>query len=138
VRCHAHDLCVFFAVVAKDPTEVTPKDVMAFVTAQRRPRPGAENVVRIDGGSGLSAATIKRRLAAVSSLYGYLITRDDVGVTVNPVPRGIATRPLYDESAARTGTISTFPSVADGFVPNNNARQVRTPPCVVVGSNRRE
>ena len=99
VRCYAHDLSVFFTVVAKEPTEVAPKDVMAFVTAQRRPRPGAENVVRIDGGSGLSAATIKRRLAAVSSLYGYLITRDDVGVTVNPVPRGIATR----QSRSRSG-----------------------------------
>jgi integrase/recombinase XerD len=50
-------------------------------------------VVRIaDGSAGLSAATIKRRLAAVSSFYGYLITRDDVEVSANPVPRGIATR----------------------------------------------
>jgi integrase/recombinase XerD len=93
VRAYAHDLCVFFSVVDKDPLEVRPKDVMAFVTAQRRPKPGAENVVRIaDGSAGLSAATIKRRLAAVSSFYGYLITRDDVAVTANPVPRGIATR----------------------------------------------
>ena len=93
VRAYAHDLSVFFSVVKKDPTDVGPKDVMAFVTAQRRPKPGAENVVRIaDGSAGLSAATIKRRLAAVSSLYGYLITRDDVDVTANPVPRGIATR----------------------------------------------
>ena len=93
VRAYAHDLSVFFSVVKKDPTEVRPKDVMSFVTAQRRPRPGAENVVRIaDGSAGLSAATIKRRLAAVSSLYGYLITRDDVDVSANPVPRGIATR----------------------------------------------
>ncbi len=99
VRCYAHDLSVFFTVVAKEPVEVMPKDVMAFVTAQRRPRPGAENVVRIDGGSGLSAATIKRRLAAVSSFYGYLITRDDINVTVNPVPRGIATR----QSRSRSG-----------------------------------
>ena len=93
VRAYAHDLSVFFSVVKKDPLEVRPKDVMAFVTAQRRPKPGAENVVRIaDGSAGLSAATIKRRLAAVSSFYGYLITRDDVDVTTNPVPRGIATR----------------------------------------------
>ena len=93
VRAYAHDLSVFFSVVKKDPLEVRPKDVMAFVTAQRRPKPGAENVVRIaDGSAGLSAATIKRRLAAVSSFYGYLITRDDVDVTANPVPRGIATR----------------------------------------------
>jgi integrase/recombinase XerD len=93
VRAYAHDLNVFFSVVKKDPLEVRPKDVMAFVTAQRRPKPGAENVVRIaDGSAGLSAATIKRRLAAVSSFYGYLITRDDVEVSANPVPRGIATR----------------------------------------------
>jgi integrase/recombinase XerD len=93
VRAYAHDLSVFFSVVKKDPLEVRPKDVMTFVTAQRRAKPGAENVVRIaDGSAGLSAATIKRRLAAVSSFYGYLITRDDVSVSANPVPRGIATR----------------------------------------------
>ena len=92
VRSYAHDLSVFFSVVQKDPLEVRPKDVMAFVTAQRRPKVGSENVVRIDGSAGLSAATIKRRLAAVSSFYGYLITRDDVAVSMNPVPRGIATR----------------------------------------------
>jgi integrase/recombinase XerD len=93
VRAYAHDLKTFFAVVGKDPLEVRPADVMGFVTAQRRPRPGAEKVVRIsDGGSGLSTATIRRRLAAVSALYGYLITRGDVGVETNPVPRGLPTR----------------------------------------------
>ena len=93
VRAYAHDLKTFFAVVGKDPLEVRPADVMAFVTAQRRPRPGAEKVVRItDGGSGLSTATVRRRLAAVSALYGYLIIRGDVGVETNPVPRGLPTR----------------------------------------------
>ncbi|MCP3987850.1 MAG: tyrosine-type recombinase/integrase [Actinomycetia bacterium] len=54
--------------------------------------------VRLFGGGpwgglgGLSAATIKRRLAAVSSFYGYLIVRGDVGVSANPVPRGLPTR----------------------------------------------
>ena len=63
--------------------------MIGFVTAQRRPKPGAENVVRIaDGSAGLSAATIKRRLAAVSSLYGYLLTRDDVDVSSQPGPSG--------------------------------------------------
>src|SRR5207302_5733646 len=82
-----------FTVVAKEPVEVRPADVMAFVTAQRRPRSGAEKVVRIsDGGSGLSTATIRRRLAAVSAFYGYLIIRGDVGVETNPVPRGLPTR----------------------------------------------
>jgi hypothetical protein len=89
VRAYADDLSVFFTVVAKDPIEVRPKDVMSFVTAQRCPKPSAENVMRIaDGSAGLSAATIKRRLAAVSSLYGYLITRDDVDVSANPGSSG--------------------------------------------------
>ena len=93
VRAYAHDLKAFFSVVAKDPLEVRPADVMLFVTAQRTPRPGAENVVRIgDGGSGLSSATIRRRLAAVSAFYGYLVVRGDVGVQTNPVPRGLPTR----------------------------------------------
>lgn len=91
VRAYAHDLKVFLEVVGKGPGEVTPGDVLAFVSAQRRRRAGAENVVRIaDGAGGLSAATIKRRLAAVSSLYGYLVARGVVAA--NPVPRGLPTR----------------------------------------------
>jgi site-specific recombinase XerD len=91
VRAYAHELKTFFSVVAKQPTEVTARDVLDFVVAQQRPREGAERVVRIsDGGAGLSAATIKRRLAAVSSFYGYLVTRGDVAA--NPVPRGLPTR----------------------------------------------
>ena len=49
-----------FSVVGKDPDTVTTRDVLSFVTAQRRGRRGVENVVRIaDGGAGLSAATTK-------------------------------------------------------------------------------
>ena len=70
---------------------MTSRDVLDFVTAQQRPRRGGEKVVRIsDGGAGMSASTIKRRLAAVSSFYGYLLTRGDVAA--NPVPRGLPTR----------------------------------------------
>ncbi len=93
VRAYAHDLKAFFDVVGKEPVEVTTKDVFAFVVAQQRPRPGAENLVRIsDGQAGLSASTIRRRLAAVSSLFGYLVVRGDTGVVANPVPRGVPTR----------------------------------------------
>ena len=68
VRAYAHDLSVFFSV-AKEPAEVTATDVLGFITAQRRPQPGAEKVVRIsDGGSGLSVATIKRRLEGLEFL----------------------------------------------------------------------
>src|SRR4051794_6906349 len=58
VKAYAHDLKVFFTIVGKEPAEVTARDVLAFVTAQRRGRAGVENVVRItDGSAGLSAAT---------------------------------------------------------------------------------
>jgi len=93
VRAYAHDLKVFFGFVDKEPAEVTPKDVLSFITSQQRSRAGVNNVVRIsDGGSGLSAATVKRRLAAVSSLFSYLVIRGDAGVVANPVPRGMPTR----------------------------------------------
>jgi site-specific recombinase XerD len=93
VRAYAHDLKTFFTVVGKDPVEVRPKDVFGFVAVQQQARAGAENVARIsDGGSGLSAATVRRRLAAVSAFYGYLVARGDAGVESNPVPGGLPTR----------------------------------------------
>ncbi len=88
----AYDLKVFFSVIDKDPVEVATVDVLAFIKAQRTPRRGAM-VVRIeDGEAGLSARTIKRRLATIAGLYEYLIIREDSGVTRNPVPRGLAVR----------------------------------------------
>lgn len=93
VRAYAHDLKVFFGFVGKEPAEVTPKDVLSFIASQQRSRASAGNVVRIsDGGAGLSVATVKRRLAAVSSLFSYLVIRGDAGVAANPVPRGMPTR----------------------------------------------
>ena len=86
VLAAAFDLKVFFTVVGKDPAQVTNADVLSFIRAQRQPRRGVE-VVRIeDGEAGLSARTIKRRLASVTGLYEYLVMR---GVVVkNPVPLG--------------------------------------------------
>jgi integrase/recombinase XerD len=87
---HAYDLKVFFSVIDRDPVEVMPADVMDFIADQRQPR-RAVNVVRIeDGEVGLSARTIKRRLATIAGLYDYLVVRGDV--SSNPVPRGLATR----------------------------------------------
>jgi integrase/recombinase XerD len=87
---HAYDLKVFFSVIDRDPAEVVPADVMHFIADQRQPR-RAVNVVRIeDGEVGLSARTIKRRLATIAGLYDYLVVRGDV--SSNPVPRGLATR----------------------------------------------
>ena len=75
VLATAFDLKVFFTVVGKDPAEVTDADVLAFIRAQRQPRRGVE-VVRIeDGEAGLSARTIKRRLASVTGLFEYLVMR---------------------------------------------------------------
>jgi integrase/recombinase XerD len=86
------DLKVFFSIVDKDPEDVGTADVLAFVAAQREPRHGA-TVVRIeDGERGLSARTIKRRLATIAGLYEYLLVRGDTSVARNPVPRGLALR----------------------------------------------
>ena len=88
----AFDLKVFFGVVRKDPIDVGTDDVLEFIKVQRAPRRGGV-VIRIDDGeSGLSARTIKRRLATISGLYEYLIIRPDNPVTRNPVPRGLSVR----------------------------------------------
>lgn len=88
----AYDLKVFFSVVSKEPTEVVTADIFAFITAQKKPRRGTKVVRLEDGEAGLSARTIKRRLASVSGLFGYLMTRDDLSVERNPVPTGLANR----------------------------------------------
>ena len=88
----AFDLKVFFAWSGKEPAAVVTKDVIAFVAAQRAPRPGVKVVRMSDGGSGLSARTVARRLSSLSGFYAYLLARGDAGVTANPVPRGLATR----------------------------------------------
>jgi integrase len=92
VLAQAFDLKVFFTVVQLEPAQVRAAEVLAFIAAQRAPRRG-RNVVRLeDGEAGLSARTIKRRLASVAGLFDYLIVRGDAGVNSNPVPRGLATR----------------------------------------------
>lgn len=85
-----YDLKVFFTVVAKDPREVTMADVLDFIAEQRAPRRGG-NVVRLaDGEAGLAARTVRRRLATLSGLYGYLVARGEVAAS--PVPTGMITR----------------------------------------------
>ena len=65
--------------------------MFAFITAQRAPRRRSRVVRLEDGEPGLSARTIKRRLASISGLYEYLVLRGEV--VANPVPRGLAVRP---------------------------------------------
>jgi site-specific recombinase XerD len=86
----AYDLQVFFSIIAKSPIEVTSSDVLAFITAQRAARLGPRVVRLEDGEPGLSARTIKRRLASISGLYEYLVLRGEMAA--NPVPRGLAVR----------------------------------------------
>lgn len=88
----AFDLKVFFSFVQKEPVDVTTRDVIDFISCQRAPRVSSK-VVRIsDGGSGLSARTVARRLSSISGLYAYLIVKGDTGVQSSPVPRGLITR----------------------------------------------
>jgi integrase/recombinase XerD len=57
---------VLFTEIDKEPNDVVVSDVLDFITTQRQPIVDPK-VVRIkDGESGLSAATIKRRLSSVS------------------------------------------------------------------------
>lgn len=84
------DLKVFFSVIDKDPSAVTSADVFEFITAQRR-GDGDGRVVRLaDGGSGMAARTIRRRLAVMSGLFNWMVMCGDRAA--NPVPRGMATR----------------------------------------------
>jgi hypothetical protein len=83
------DLKIFFTLVPKDPGAVTTADVLGFITAQRSV--GDPRVIRlVDGESGLSARTIKRRLSSLSSMFVFLVARGDVDS--NPVPQGLPTR----------------------------------------------
>ena len=90
VLATAFDLKVFFAVVGRDPVEVSEADVLGFIRSQRQPRRGV-SVVRIeDGEAGLSARTIKRRLASVSAEAAF----DDVAGRRRRVRRLGCTRRL--------------------------------------------
>src|ERR1700694_716905 len=88
----AFDLKVFFSVVAKEPVNVRPADVFAFLQEQRSPRHGAQLVRLEDAEVGLAGRAIRRRLSSVSGLFAYLLARGDAGVVVNTVPKGLAAR----------------------------------------------
>jgi hypothetical protein len=105
----AYDLKVFFEVVGKEPAQVGPTDVFAFVAEQCMPR--RENIVRIeDGEAGLSARTIARRLSSIAGLFEYLLVRGDAGVDRNPVRRGLAGTA---RGSARQGRGAAGPAPAD-------------------------
>jgi len=85
VRAYAHDLKIFFTVVAKEPAEVTSRDVLSFVTQQRRVGPWAQVthghfedykrwLARRPGKHGaLSATTISCRLGLLRTFFERII-----------------------------------------------------------------
>ena len=96
------DLKVFFTAVSKEPVTVTMTDIFEFIAAQRLPTRGG-NVVRLqDREAGLSARTIRRRLATLSGLYGYLEARNLT--TKNPVPTGLSVRRPSDHRSKTRST----------------------------------
>jgi len=125
----AFDLKVFFSFVQKEPAEVTSGDVIGFITSQRAPRISSK-VVRIsDGGSGLSARTVARRLSSISGLYAYLIVKGDAGVHTSPVPRGLITRRAR-RNGGRAAPLVRSPRVLPRILENSSASaMVRNPGC---------
>ena len=124
VLATAFDLKVFFAVVGKPPAEVTPGDVLGFMTAQRAGADTATAVAVVDGGGGgVSARTVRRRLSTVSGLFAFLQARGDVAA--NPVPRGLPTR--RERSRPRQGVAAAAlgPDAADGPVSGPGRRAHR-------------
>jgi hypothetical protein len=129
LRAVAFDLKAFFAVVPKDPLEVTTADVFEFLAHQR----GDRRVVRLaDRESRLSARTIARRLSSVSGFFAYLVARGDTPVQANPVPRGLSTRRQGGSRRSRTVPVPRKVRVAwrgfpvTGLLPVN-ARSRHTP-----------
>jgi site-specific recombinase XerD len=75
---YAHDLKLFFAVVAKPPEAVDRQDCLTFIEQQDR--------------AGHATTTVNRRLAALSSLFGELQLYDPDRFTQNvvqPLERGL-------------------------------------------------
>jgi integrase/recombinase XerD len=107
VLAAAFDLKVFFSWAQKEPSEITSRDVINFIASQRAPR-GTSKVVRIsDGGSGLSARTVARRLSSISGLFAYLVVKGDGGVTSSPVPRGLINRRARRNGGRATPLVRT-------------------------------
>jgi site-specific recombinase XerD len=78
---YAHDLQVFFQVIHKPPEAITRADCVAFMKQQEE--------------SGLSDATINRRLAAVSALFNELQLLEPASFVQNPI------RPLSTHRGSR-------------------------------------
>ena len=97
VRAYAFDLLHFARWLAADGTsldEAGTDVLLRYLAANRTERRDGqhENVIPLARGSasGFAPATINRRLAAISGLFGFRSMRDPDAV--NPVPKGAAAR----------------------------------------------
>lgn len=105
VLASGFDLLVFFTFVGKDPALVTTADVLDFIADQRAPRRGGNVIGLHDREVGLSARTVRRRLATLSGLFGYLTARGVMAAS--PVPSGLTARTPGSRGGARVPLIRT-------------------------------
>ena len=113
---YAHDLKVFFNIVDRPVTNITPQDIFHFIQEQRCPQPEPSS----DGymsDRGMCTRTIKRRLSAISSLYDYLLTRGDTSILRNPVPKGLTLRGQLPPGAIRATPLLRTPRTLPQIVP---------------------
>jgi len=101
----ASDLRVFFTEIDKEPADVVVNDVLAFITAQRQSLFEGKVVRLSDGGSGLMASTIKRRLSSLSGFFSYLVMIGER--ESNPVPKGLSTRRSRKDKGALVPLVRT-------------------------------
>lgn len=108
VLAAAYDLRIFLAVLGKDPTEVVPADVLAFITAQRTGRPAGvvQGLPTDGGGGGVGPATIARRVSTISGFYDLGFLRLLAG------PRGRGHQPGAPGVADPPGEIPPLPGCA--------------------------
>ena len=105
----ASDLRVFFTEIDKEPVDIVVTDVLAFITAQRRPLFEGKVVRLSDGGSGLMASTIKRRLSSLSGFFSYLVMIGER--ESNPVPKGLSTRRSRRDKGALVPLVRALPAI---------------------------
>jgi len=139
VCAYGYDLLGFcrWLLVEDEPlTEVTTEVLLRFLRACREAkvpgRPGGGNVVRLSGrrADQYAAATINRRLAAISGLFGFRQLRDPAAA--NPVPRGREARAAA--RGERTGLLAHV-----NTRPKNRSRlRVREPRRLPRGLDRAE
>ena len=135
VRAYAFDLLHFARWLAADGTGLDTVGTDALLrylaanrSAQRDGQP--ENVIPLSRGSaaGFAPATINRRMAAISGLFGFRSMRDPDAV--NPVPTGAAARRAARRRAnrvARSSGTAEAEVAAEG--PRAAAAAARPGPC---------